>query len=428
MRTGQDSMASQETQVAQLVASVGAALNADLAGLTLLIHRRLSTEIEELKGDERILQLLASSIEGNVDTILHMFQHGIDIERVEPPSAALEYSRRLAERGVPVNALVRAYRLGQDTLLQRSLGEVRRQSDAPDVASLAVQRIVEITFMYIDWMSQRVVTAYESERERWLQNRSAVRAARTRDLLAGKSVDMAAAEAALGYRLEQCHLGIVAWMRTGAPGEDQDQLSPLERFVLRLGERFSCPARPLFVPYDNSSAWAWLPIGRRVAIDPGLIRQAAGSGGRIMVAVGEPAHGVDGFRITHTQAVQTQAVALLGEADAPQVSMFRQVGVAALLSADVEAARAWVSQILGRLATDDDHSARLRETLRVFLATGGSYTASAAQLAMHKNSVKYRVEKAEQERGRPIRGDRLDVELALHACHWLGHAVLNQPT
>ena len=147
-----------------------------------------------------------------------------------------------------------------------------------------------------------------------------------------------------------------------------------------------------------------------------------------MVAVGEPAQGIDGFRITHTQAVQTQAVALLGGACAPQVTMFGQVGVAALLSADVEAARAWVSQVLGPLATDDDHCARLRETLRVFLATGGSYTASAAELAMHKNSVKYRVEKAGQERGRPIRGDRLEVELALHVCHWLGHAVLNRPT
>ena len=52
-------------------------------------------------GDERILQLLGSSIEGNVDTILHMFQHGIGIERVEPPSAALEYSRRVAERASP---------------------------------------------------------------------------------------------------------------------------------------------------------------------------------------------------------------------------------------------------------------------------------------------------------------------------------------
>ena len=67
-------------------------------------------------------------------------------------------------------------------------------------------------------------------------------------------------------------------------------------------------------------------------------------------------------------------------------------------------------------------------TLRVFLAAAGSYTASATQLAMHKNSVKYRVEKAEQDRGRPIRGDRLDVELARHACHWLGRAVLSRTT
>jgi DNA-binding PucR family transcriptional regulator len=419
-------VADQETRVAQLVASVGAALNADLAGLTRQIRLRLSTEIEELRGDERILQLLGSSIEGNVDTILHMFQHGIGIDRVEPPSAAVEYARRLAQRGVPVNALVRAYWLGQDTLLRRSLGEVRRQGGDPEVASLAGQRIVEITFGYIDWMSQRVVISYENERDQWLQNRNAVRAARTRELLAGNSVDMAAAEAALGYRLAQRHVGIVVWTRIGASGEDQ--LSPLERFVIRLAERVSCPARPLFVPCDDSSAWAWLPIGRCAGIEPEVIRQTAGSDGRVMVAVGEPAQGIDGFRITHTQAVQTQAVALLGGAYAPQVTMFGQVGVVALLSADVEAARAWVSQVLGPLATDDDHYARLRETLRVFLATGGSYTASAAELAMHKNSVKYRVEKAGQERGRPIRCDRLDVELALHVCHWLGHAVLTRPT
>ena len=392
-------MADQETRVAQLVASVGAALNADLAGLTRQIRLRLSTEIEDLRGDERILQLLGSSIEGNVDTILHMFQHGIGIDRVEPPTAAVEYARRLAQRGVPVNALVRAYWLGQDTLLRRSLGEVRRQGSDPEVASLAGQRIVEITFGYIDWMSQRVVISYENERDQWLQNRNAVRAARTRELLAGDSVDMAAAEAALGYRLAQRHVGIVVWTRIRASGEDE--LSPLERFVTRLAERVSCPVRPLFVPCDDSSAWAWLPIGRCAGIEPEVIRQTAGSGGRVMVAVGEPAQGIDGFRITHTQAVQTQAVALLGGACAPQVTMFGQVGVAALLSADVEAARAWVSQVLGPLATDDDHCARLRETLRVFLATGGSYTASAAELAMHKNSVKYRVEKAGQERGRP---------------------------
>ena len=329
-------MADQETQVTQLVASVGAALNADLAGLTQQIHLRLSTEIEDLRGDERILQLLRSSVEGNVDTILHMFQHGIGIERVEPPSAAVEYARRLAQRGVPVNALVRAYRLGQDTLLRRSLDEVRRQGGNPEVAFLAGQRMVDITFGYIDWMSQRVVISYENERDRWLQNRSAVRAARTRELLAGKSVDMAAAEAALGYRLAQRHVGVVVWTRARAPGEDE--LSPLERFVIRLAERVSCPARPLFVPCDDSSAWAWLPIGRYACIQPEIIRQAAGSDGRVWSPwASQPRASTDSgyhtrkrcrFRPSRCSAALKHAGNYVG-----------QVGVAALLSADVEAAR-----------------------------------------------------------------------------------------
>jgi len=34
------------------------------------------------------------------------------------------------------------------------------------------------------------------------------------------------------------------------------------------------------------------------------------------------------------------------------------------------------------------------------------------------------VARAEQVRGRPIRDDRFDVELALRACRWLGRAVL----
>jgi hypothetical protein len=48
-------------------------------------------------------------------------------------------------------------------------------------------------------------------------------------------------------------------------------------------------------------------------------------------------------------------------------------------------------------------------------------------LARHRGEVLPPELFAERERGRPMRGDRLDVELALHACRWLGHAVLNRP-
>lgn len=51
-------------------------------------------------------------------------------------------------------------------------------------------------------------------------------------------------------------------------------------------------------------------------------------------------------------------------------------------------------------------------------------TDSAEELNLHFNSVKYRVLRAQERRGHPVTGDRLDVELALPMCHWLGAAVL----
>ena len=81
-------------------------------------------------------------------------------------------------------------------------------------------------------------------------------------------------------------------------------------------------------------------------------------------------------------------------------------------------------EVLGPLSSNTENDARLRETLRVFLHHGASYKAAADQLNLHFNSVKYRVQRAVERRGRPIGEDRLDVELALLVCHWFGDAVL----
>src|ERR1700754_4047697 len=109
-RAGTGAQANQET-VLQHVHAVAAALNLQLADLSSSMKDLLSTRIEGLDADAAIVDLLGSSIEGNDDNILHSLRHDIRVENVEPPSAAYEYARRLAQRGVPVNALVRAYRL-----------------------------------------------------------------------------------------------------------------------------------------------------------------------------------------------------------------------------------------------------------------------------------------------------------------------------
>ena len=54
--------------------------------------------------------------------------------------------------------------------------------------------------------------------------------------------------------------------------------------------------------------------------------------------------------------------------------------------------------------------------------TGGSLATAAQRLQVHRNTVKYRVARAHEVRGRPLGGadnDRLDLELALMACAWL---------
>ena len=59
-----------------------------------------------------------------------------------------------------------------------------------------------------------------------------------------------------------------------------------------------------------------------------------------------------------------------------------------------------------------------------FSQTGSSYQATAMRLMLHKNTVQYRIRKAEESLGRPVGDNRHDVELALLASHWLGSSVL----
>jgi len=106
------------------------------------------------------------------------------------------------------------------------------------------------------------------------------------------------------------------------------------------------------------------------------------------------------------------------------VTRFADVAPLALMSGSIELLRVWVAETLGSLADDADHNSPLRETLRVFLQECGSFKATAERLTLHKNTVQYRVRKAEESIGRPVGQDRLQIELALLACQWLGASVL----
>jgi len=84
------------------------------------------------------------------------------------------------------------------------------------------------------------------------------------------------------------------------------------------------------------------------------------------------------------------------------MTSFGEVAPLALMSGSIELLQAWVVETLGALADDNEHHARLRDTLRVFLQENGSYKATAERLMLHKSTVRYRVRKAEDCLGRPV--------------------------
>ena len=422
----QKSRLDSDVDVGRCVAEIAGRLHERLAEASSEIHRALEEQIPELRGDPRLMELLGNSVEGNVDTMLHALRYDIAVERVEAPTAALEYARRLAQRGVPVNALVRAYRLGQRRMNELIFDELRATDISHATRVPVLEAMTARIFEYIDWMSQQVVVIYEDERERWLEDQNTVRGVRVREILAAtKTIDVDAATTSIRYPLRWHHLAVVMWYPDGSP--EGDQLARLQRFLRELSESAGAAAGPLFVAADRTCGWGWLPYRAATADAAAKVREfTLARSDSPSVAIGSMAGGVEGFRRSHREAEEARGVAIVSERSGPTVIAATDPGLAvvARLGGDVAGTRDWVATVLGNLASDNENDARLRETLRVFLGCGSSYKSAAEELNLHFNSVKYRVGRAVARRGKDIGSDRLDVELALLACHWYGAAVL----
>ncbi|MDH6243792.1 helix-turn-helix domain-containing protein [Mycobacterium sp. OTB74] len=411
---------------AESAALIVARLGERLDGVSEAVLQHLLTEIDELAEEVALLGVLRESVQQNVHTVFSAIQHEIPVVELEAPPAALEHARELARRGAPVDTLIRAYRLGHQALLEIVLDEVR-QLELPAEQSLDVfQLIATITFKYIDQISHQVTVTYQVVRDQCLAAANTARGLRVRELLNQESSDIDAMSAEIGYPLRRVHLAVVFSYHEIPRGQE---LVHLERFARALAEALDSPGAPLLIADDRLTGWAWIPLPTK-GIEH-AVQQArafvANQPNPPLLAVGDPLPGMDGFRRSHRQALGARSVALVGGRELQVIANSDPgVAAAALHAANLPAAREWVEEVLGPLGEPTEADERLRDTLRVFLQCASSYKAAATELNMHFNTVRYRVQRAEERLGRPITGaDRLDVEIALLLCHWLQGAVLS---
>ena len=407
-------------------AQIIGALDGKLDHITQSIQKILLTEIAELSEDAQLMDLQAHTVAANVETVFASIRHRIPIEDVVSPTESLEHARRMAQRGVPANAMVRAYRLGHQEVLNFVLDEIAA-SDLDPRWSLDVFKYFQtVSFGYIDWISQQVLNTYQQEYDRWVENRNSMRAQGVGAILGADGGDVDVLTEEIRYPLRRIHVALALWY---PDGNDGDELVRMERFANHLARSLGTHEPPLFLSVDHLTAWVWLPLSAHGAANvTERIREfATVQQDSPWIAMGNALPGIDGFRRSHEQAVDVRAVAVVSGSVDRRVMAASDPGlpVATLLGDDVGSVGSWVAEILGPLASDTENDERLRETLRVFLRTGSSFKAAADEMHLHSNSIKYRVNRAISRRGTPIVDDRIEVEVALLLCHWFGQAVLN---
>jgi DNA-binding PucR family transcriptional regulator len=179
--------------------------------------------------------------------------------------------------------------------------------------------------------------------------------------------------------------------------------------------------RALTLATGEGTLWAWVATADAPDLDAvaAALEEslAAGQG----VALGTPDHGLPGFRRGHAEALHARRIAELG--GRAGVVRYDEVELVSLASGDLERLGLFVRRTLGPLCADDDATERLRETLLAWLAEGGNARRAAERLHAHKNTVLYRLQRAQLLLGRPLDEDRGALELAIRAVRSLGPRV-----
>lgn len=396
----------------RVVGPVATALADEAADLADALVTRFRAEVPEVYPDEETVELGRASIEATLRTIARLLEGGGDLAAIELAPETIANAREGARQGLPLAGLLRTYRIGQAALWNRIVPQLAARATDPQELAAAVELCATVTFGYVDVAVTLAEEVYAAERERFARSAAALRAETIAAVLEGRLDDPVLAGRRLRHDLERVHVGVWAWfMRIPDHG---DPYVLLEAAIGDLGRGAGLAGAPLVQPQGTHAVAGWLSAAGEVDVERiAAIRLDPDIHPAVMIAIGEPAAGIEGFRTTHAQATSARRVATLAGRRPGQPTRFSSVELQAMVSRDLGEARAFVSRELGPLAADDDAMVRLAATLRAYLDAHASRSRAAARLGVHENTISYRIRQIEELLGRSVDDDTLGLSVAL---------------
>jgi PucR C-terminal helix-turn-helix domain/GGDEF-like domain len=305
-------------------------------------------------------------------------------------AGAREVGRRRAAQGLPLEAVLRAYRLGGQVTWEALLTASRQRSREHDTLLLEVAGAVWRTN---DAECAALAEGYRDEQRRLAAVDDAARQQALDGLLDGRGGDPAfvrEASGVLGVPLDGRLLAVVA-------PADPDGVPALDdpgALLLRRGLR---------------SVW-----GSRSGAQVGIVALGAARATDVLSTLHGVARGPVGVSPVADGAAGSGPAYRLAETAARTLPQGARRAVTiderlpeALLSNSPEISSRLVGQTLGGLLElPDDEREVLLDTLEAFLAADGSPTRAADELYCHRNTVMHRLRRIESVTGRKLTDPR----------------------
>lgn len=311
-------------------------------------------------------------------------------QNAEVPAPVLRAPRLAARCGVPLDAVLRRYSAGNAFFGDILVEEAERVG----ISTSTLRRLLHRQATIFD----RLLQAVSDEHVRETSSRPTTTAERRHryleELLAGRQPS---GEMGLEYDFDGLHLGLMV-KGEGAHEAMRELAAALDR-------------RLLADAHQEEPAWAcWLGGRSRLGSEEAVRALGSISPGAVVAAVGEPAEGIAGWRLTHRQA---KAALPIAERRGTPTLRYAEVAVLASILRDDLGTTSLRQIYLEPLEATRDGGKIGRETLRAYFAAERNISSTAAALGVDRRTVANRLRGIEELFGRPLGEVGGDLETAL---------------
>jgi hypothetical protein len=368
--------------------TVGRAMREIRAEIEQAVRARSESLLRSVRGlDAEFMEAQRAAVGAAVDYGIDAVEFGEARCRKVPPIFHTQ-ARLTARSAVSLDMMMRRYFAGYVLL-----GDfLMREADRCSLDGLVLQCIMRDTAAVFDRLISTIAEEYQREARGLLASPAERRAGRVRALISGELLDAAD----IDYEFEDWHLGAIATGES-APDALKELAHALDRRLLQ-------------VQSEEDTVWGWL--GGRRAVEADRLEAALGSlwPKQLSLALGEPARGLAGWRLTHRQA---QAVLPVARRSGSGWVRYADAALLASFLQDDLLIGALRERYLAPLADERDGGATLRATLRAFFSSDRNASSAAAMLGVGRHTVTNRLRIVEEKIGRSLGSVGAEIEAAL---------------